>query len=132
MKSIKVTYGTPLEDIIGFSRAVRAGDYIAVSGTAPIDKDGKTCGIGDPALQARQCFEIIKKALRDTGSDMKDVIRTRILLKNISDWHKVALVHAEYFKYIKHATTVIGVSSFVNSEWFVEIEIDAIITCNNK
>src|SRR4030042_3200625 len=106
MKSIKVTSGSPFEDIIGFSRAVRVGDYIAVSGTAPLDKDGKTCSIGDSALQARQCFEIIVKALRDTGSDIKDVIRTRIFLKHISDWHKIALIHAEYFKHIKPATTV--------------------------
>jgi len=130
MSNTKVTSGSPFEDIIGFSRAVRVGDYIAVSGTAPLDKDGKTCSIGDPALQARHCFEIIKKALRDTGSDIKDVIRTRIFLKNIGDWHSVALIHAEYFKHIKPATTVIEVSGFVNPEWLVEIEVDAIITCN--
>lgn len=132
MNSIKVTSGSPFEDIIGFSRAVKVGDYIAVSGTAPLDKDGKTYGIGDSALQARQCFEIIKKALRDTGSDIKDVIRTRIFLKYISDWNKIALIHAEYFKHIKPATTVIEVSGFVNPEWLVEIEVDAIITCNKK
>jgi len=127
---INVTSGSPFEDIIGFSRAVRVGDHIAVSGTAPLDEGGSTCGRGDPALQARRCLEIVEKALGGAGSDIKDVIRTRIFLKNVGDWQKVALIHAAYFKGVKPATTVVEVSGFVNPEWLVEIEVDAIITCN--
>ncbi|OGU60608.1 MAG: hypothetical protein A2V66_15305 [Ignavibacteria bacterium RBG_13_36_8] len=127
MKYIKVSSDSPFENIIGFSRAVRVGNYVTVSGTAPIDKNGTTYGIGDPELQMRKCIEIISDALEKAGSGIKDVIKTRILLKRINDWDKVAKVHAEYFRDIKPATIVFEVSSFVNPEWLVEIECDAYV-----
>jgi len=126
MENLKISSGSPLENVIGFSRARRVGNYIAVSGTAPINKDGTTHGIGDPELQARKCLEIINDALKEAGSGLSDVIRTRILLKRISDWEKVAKVHAIYFQHIKPATTFLEVKGFVKPEWLVEIEVDAI------
>ena len=89
--------GSPLEPIIGFSRAVRVGQHVAVGGMAPIGTDGKCAGVGNVEIQTRRCFEIIGKALRDTGSCFEDVTRTRILLTRISDWQTIARIHGEIF-----------------------------------
>ena len=123
-----VSSGSPYEPIIGFSRAVRVGEYVSVGGTAPIGDDGKTAAPGDPAGQTRRCFDIIHAALVKAGADLKDVIRTRIMLKNIDDWEAVARVHGEYFKDIRPASTMVQVSCFIESEWLVEIEADAVIS----
>jgi enamine deaminase RidA (YjgF/YER057c/UK114 family) len=80
MKRVLVSKGNPMETVVGFSRAVRVGPYISVGGTAPVNSEGKTVGVGDPAAQARRCLEIIKEALENAGSGMEDVIRTRVLL----------------------------------------------------
>ena len=93
-----VSSGSPYEPIAGFSRAVRIGNVVAVAGTAPIGPDGRTLGIGDPAAQARRCFEISRAELRELGADLGDVIRTRLLLTRIEDWRAVAEVHGEYFR----------------------------------
>jgi len=122
-----ISNGNPLEKVIGFSRAVRVGPFIAVGGTAPIGEDGKTVGIGDPAAQTRQCIEIIKRALEEAGSGLHDVVRTRVLLTNIADWKAVVAVKAEYFKDIRPVDTVMQVSGFINPEWLVEIEVDAVV-----
>ena len=116
-----------MEDIVGFSRAVRVGPYITVGGTAPVDSDGKTVGIGDPSAQSRQCIEIIREALEKAGSGLNDVVRTRILLTRIDDWETVIKVRAEYFRKIKPVDTIMQVSRFVNPEWLVEIEADAVV-----
>ena len=123
-----VSSGSPYEPIVGFSRAVRVGEYISVGGTAPIDENGKPAAPGDPAGQTRRCFDIIRAALQKAGSDLKDVIRTRIMLKNIDDWEAVARVHGEYFKGIRPASTIVQVSCFIEPEWLVEIEADAVIS----
>ena len=123
-----ISIGTPNEKKIGFSRAVRVGPYISVGGTAPLDINGKTIGIGDPAAQTRQCFEIIKDALERAGSDLHDVVRSRILLTRIEDWEAVIKVRAEYLKDVKPVETIMQVSSFINSEWLVEIEVDAVVS----
>ncbi|MEQ8358073.1 MAG: RidA family protein [Cytophagales bacterium] len=128
MKRTLISNGNPLEDRIGFSRAVRVGPYISVGGTAPVAENGETVGLADPALQTRRCLEIIKKALEDAGSGMEDVIRTRILLTRIEDWEAVVKVRAEYFQKIKPVDTVMQVSRFINPEWLVEIEADAVIS----
>ena len=120
-----VSSGSPYESKVGFSRAVRAGDFVSVSGTAPI-KDGKAAHIGDAAAQARVCLEIIRKALEDAGTNLESVIRTRILLTRIEDWQSVAIVHGEYFGEIRPASTVMQVSRFIDPDWLVEIEADAI------
>src|SRR6516165_8986999 len=116
-----VSTGSPFEPRIGISRAVRIGNTIAVTGTAPLGPDGKTIAIGDPAAQARRCLEIIKKAIEGLGGQLSDTIRTRILLTRIEDWEKVALVHGEFFTDIRPANTVMQVVRFIDPEWLVEI-----------
>ena len=123
-----VPSSSPYAPIVGFSRAVRVGNFISVGGTAPIDVDGNTVGVGNPAAQARQCFETIKVALADAGASMEDVIRTRMLLTRIEDWEAIAKVRGEYFKYIRPVDTVMEVGRFVREEWLVEVEVDAIVS----
>lgn len=132
MNRVLVSNGNPMEKVVGFCRAVRVGPYIAVGGTAPVDADGKTVGVGDPAAQARRCLEIIKDALEQAGSGMEDVVRTRVLLTNIDDWKKVIEVRAEYFREIRPVDTIMQVASFVNPEWLVEFEADAVISDGTK
>ena len=123
----QVFSGSPYEPKIGICRAVRTGRFIAVSGTAPIGPDRKTVGIGDPAVQSRRCFEIIKAAIEGLGGKLSDVIRTRILLTRIEDWEKVSMVHGEFFKDIRPANTIMQVTRFIDSEWLIEIEADVVI-----
>lgn len=122
-----ISTGSPYEPKVGISRAVRSGRIITVTGTAPIGTDGKTVAIGDPSGQARHCLEIIKAAIEGLGGKMSDVIRTRILLTRIEDWEKVALVHGEFFTDIRPANTIMQVVQFIDPNWLVEIETDAII-----
>lgn len=128
MKRKLISSGSPYEDIVGFSRAVRVGPFIAVGGTAPIDEEGNTVGVGDIALQTKQCIEVIRIALEMAGASLNDVVRTRMLLTNIEDWSKAANVRASYFKTIKPVDTILQVSRFINSDWLIEIEADAIIS----
>lgn len=122
-----VSTGSPYEPRFGISRAVRAGQIIAVAGTAPLGPDGQTVARGDAGGQARRCLEIIGEALERLGSSLSDVIRTRILLTRIEDWESVAQVHGEFFGDIRPVTTVVEVSRFVDPDWLVEIEADALI-----
>ena len=122
-----ISSGSPYEDVIGFSRAVRVGQWVVVGGTAPIGADGKTVGIGDPAAQARRCFEIAKAALEEAGASLDDVVRTRLILTRIEDWEAVAKVRAEFVGHVRPVDTIMQVATFVNPEWLVEIEVDAII-----
>jgi enamine deaminase RidA (YjgF/YER057c/UK114 family) len=123
-----ISSGSPYESRIGMSRAVRVGDVIAIAGTAPLGPDGRTVGIGDPAAQARRCLEIIAAALQKAGASLADVVRTRTLLVRIEDWEAVAAVHGEFFRDIRPANTIMQVSRFVDPEWLVEFEADAVIT----
>ena len=100
---------------------------ISVSGTAPLSSDGKTVGVGDPIAQTRRCLEIIQAAIEGLGGRLSDVIRTRTFLTRIEDWEKVALVHGEFFKDIRPASTFVQVVRFIDPEWLVEIEADAVI-----
>jgi enamine deaminase RidA (YjgF/YER057c/UK114 family) len=100
---------------------------VSVSGTAPIGPDRKTVGLGDPSAQARRCLEIIRSALEGAGSSLLDVVRTRIYLTRISDWEKVAEVHGEFFRDVRPASTIIQVARFIDPEWLVEIEADAVV-----
>ena len=119
---------SPYASKIGFSRAVRVGNFISVGGTAPMDNEGKTVGLNDPAAQTRQCLEIIKAALEDAGASVTDVVRTRTMLTKIEDWEHVAKVRGEYFKDIRPVDTVMEVSRFIDPEWLIEIEVDAVIS----
>ena len=122
-----ISTGSPYQPKVGISRAVRSGQIIAVTGTAPLGPDGKTVAIGDAAGQARRCLEIIQAAIEGLGGKMSDVTRTRILLTRIEDWEKVALVHGEFFTDIRPANTIMQVVRFIDPNWLVEIEADAII-----
>jgi enamine deaminase RidA (YjgF/YER057c/UK114 family) len=122
-----VSSGSPYEPKVGISRAVRAGAFVTVSGTAPLGPDGQTVGRGDPGLQARRCLEIIAAALEQAGASMNDVVRTRTLLTRIDDWQAVAAVHGEFFREIRPANTIMQVSRFIDPEWLVEFEADAVI-----
>lgn len=122
-----ISTGSPYEPKVGISRAVRSGRVIAVTGTAPLGPDGKTVAIGDASGQARRCLEIIKTAIEGLGGKMSDIIRTRILLTQIEDWEKVALVHGEYFTEIRPANTIMQIVRFIDPNWLIEIEADAII-----
>ncbi len=122
-----VSTGSPYEPIIGISRAVRIGNILAVAGTAPLGPDGKTVDAGDPAAQAKRCFEISRIALEQLGASLQDVIRTRILLTRIEDWQAVAKVHGEFFDKIRPVNTIVQVSRFIDPEWLIETEVDAVL-----
>ncbi|MCB1357762.1 MAG: RidA family protein [Maritimibacter sp.] len=116
-----------MEAIAGFSRAVRVGPYISIGGTAPVGPDGKTVGVGDVAAQTRRCLEIIEDALTRAGSGLEDVVRTRVILTDIDRWKEAIDVRKEYFADIRPVDTIMAVTRFVNPEWLVEIEVDAVI-----
>jgi len=122
-----ISNGNPMEKTVGFSRAVRVGPFISVGGTAPVGPDGKTVGVGDVGAQTRQCIEIIKQALEQAGSGLHDVVRTRVILTNIDDWKAAIDVRKEYFLDVRPVDTIMAVDRFVNPEWLVELEADAII-----
>jgi enamine deaminase RidA (YjgF/YER057c/UK114 family) len=121
-----VSTRSPFEPKVGISRAVRAGRIIAVTGTAPLGKDGKTVAKGDAAGQAL-CLEIIQFAIEGLGGKLSDVTRTRILLTRIEDWERVATVHGEFFGSIRPANTIMQVVRFIDPDWLVEIEADAVV-----
>ena len=124
---LNISSGSYLEPIIGFSRAVRIGSHIAVGGTAPIAAGGGTAAIGDVYGQTMRCFEIIAKALTDAGGSLADVTRTRILVTDIAYWKEAARAHGEVFGAIRPVTTTMAVGGFVDPDWLVEIEVDAIV-----
>ena len=121
-----ITKGSVLERSIGFARAVRVGDWIAVSGTAPIGADGGTMAPGDVYRQSSRCLEIIAQALTQAGCAISDVVRTRVMLTDVTRWEEAARAHATMFGDCPPATTFVGVSRFIDPTWMVEIEADAI------
>lgn len=122
-----ISSGSPFEPRVGMSRAVRVGPFITVSGTAPLGPDGRTISPGDPGAQARRCLEIIAAALEKAGASLRHVVRTRTLLTRIDDWQAVAAVHGEFFREIRPANTIMQVSRFIDPEWLVELEADAVV-----
>ncbi len=106
---------------------MRAGRIVSVSGTAPLGPDGRTVAPGDAARQARRCIEIIRDALAQAGASLTDVVRTRTLLAHIEDWESVGAVHGEFFREIRPANTVMQVVRFIDPDWLVEFEADAIM-----
>src|SRR5262245_32896578 len=122
-----VSSGSPYEPKVGISRAVRAGNVVTVSGTAPLGADGKTMGKGDASMQARRCLQIIAAALEAAGASLRHVVRTRTLLTRIDDWQAVAAVHGEFFGDIRPANTIMQVTRFIDPDWLVEFEADAVI-----
>ena len=122
----QISSGSPLEPRIGFSRAVRVGQLVAISGTAPIAADGSVAAHGDVYGQTKRCLEIIGQAVADAGLAMHDVIRTRVMLTDISRWEEAARAHGEVFSAIKPACTFVEVKGFIHPEWLVEVEADCV------
>jgi enamine deaminase RidA (YjgF/YER057c/UK114 family) len=122
-----VSSGSKYEPVIGFSRAVRVGKAIAVSGTAPIGVDGKVAGPGDAYLQAKRCIEIAAGALEQAGASLKDVVRTRVMLTDIKNWEKAAKAHGEAFTDIRPACTFVQVAALIDPAWLVEMEFEAVV-----
>ena len=121
-----VSSGSPYEPIIGFSRAVRVGNIVAVGGTTA-GSGGAMVGVGDPAAQTRAILATIKTALEGAGARLEDVVRTRVYLTDIAHWEEVGRVHGEVFGDIRPSSSMLQVTRFINPDWLVEIEADAVV-----
>ncbi|MGD0992602.1 MAG: RidA family protein [Gemmatimonadales bacterium] len=123
-----VASGTRWEPVVGYSRAVRVGNAVYVAGTTATDEKGHIVGKGDPYVQTRQALRNIEVALVKAGATMKDVVRTRVFVKDIEDWDIIGKAHGEVFGEIRPASTMVQISGFVDPKMLVEIEVDAVIS----
>jgi enamine deaminase RidA (YjgF/YER057c/UK114 family) len=123
---VKVPSGSKLG--IGFSRAVRVGDLVFVSGCAPIAADGSVAAPGDVKGQTKRCLQIIEAALAQAGADIRHVVRTRVFLTDMTRWKEAGEAHGEMFKDIEPACSFLGTSALINPEWLVEVEADAVVS----
>lgn len=127
MERINISSGSPWEDVVGYSRAVKIGNTIEISGTVAVDASGEVIGVNDAYIQTRFILLRIQNVLEQLGAKLENVVRTRIFVTNIAEWEKIGKAHGEVFAIIKPCTTMVEVSRLIDDKYLVEIETTAVI-----